>query len=147
MPNPLINQGVLNRVRGSIKFDEHPELNVTASYLTQDGIDIAFQGDAGVLLPTMTGGVSSPQPYQMVEFRVHMARSQTLAQLYKNQIEKNTFLGHAKVFTDSSVLGDFEIRQATIRGMQDFSPNGRDPGLIISIFGIYDVNSDMWEVM
>lgn len=147
MPNPLINQGVFNRVRGSIKFDDFPGLNVTASWLTQEGIDISFQGDAGVLLPTMTGGASSPQPYQMVNFRVHLVRSQVLAQLFKNQIEKDTFLGKAKVFTDTSTLGDFTIRQATIRSMEDFTPNGQAPGVVVSIFGIYDVNAHMWDAV
>lgn len=147
MPNPLISQGVFNRVRGAIRFTEHPELNVTASYLTQEGIDIAFQGDAGVLLPTMTGGASSPQPYQMINFRVHLVRSQVLAQLFKNQIEQDTFLGQAMVFTDTSTLGDFAIRQATLRSMEDFSPNGQDPGVVVSLFGIYDVNAHMWDVL
>lgn len=145
MGNPLINQGVLNKVRASVKFTDHPELDVSASFLTQDCIDLSFQGDAGVLLPTLTGGVSSPNPMQMIDIKIHLVRSQSLAQLFKNQIEKNTYLGPAKIYTDSSTLGDFSIRQATMRSCGDVSFSGRDPAFLISLFGIYDVNSDMWE--
>jgi hypothetical protein len=146
MANPLVPQGVLNKVRASIKFVQYPELNITASFLTQDAIDIQFQGDAGVLLPTMTGGVSSPNPYQMINMQIHMVRSQGMAQLFKNQIELDTLLGDAKVYSDSSTLGDFSIRSATIRSAGDVSFSGRDPAFLVSVFGIYDVNSAMWEL-
>ncbi|CAI1600418.1 hypothetical protein [Serratia fonticola] len=146
MPNPLVPQGVFNKVRASIKFEEFPELNITASYLTQDGIDMSFQGDAGVLLPTMTGGASSPNPYQMLSIRINLVRSQSMAQLFKNQIEKNTFLGNAKVYSDTSALGDFSIRSATLQTVSDVNFAGRDPGYVILMYGIYDTNSDMWEL-
>lgn len=146
MPNPLINQGVLNRVRASIKFVQFPELNISAPYLTQDAINISFQGDAGVLLPTLTGGVSSPNPFQMIQMQIHLVRSQSMGQLFKNQIEKNTTLGDAKIYSDSTTLGDFSIRQATIRSAQDLSVSGRDPAFVVEVFGIYDVNADMWDL-
>lgn len=146
MGNPLINQGVFNRVRASLKFTQHPELNITAPFLTQDGIEISFQGDAGVLLPTMTGGASSPQPYQLVDIKVHLVRSQSMAQLYKKQIETDTTLGDVTCYTDVSTLGDFPLRSAVIRSMQDVSFAGKDPALVLSIHGIYDVNSAMWDL-
>lgn len=146
MANPYVPQGVLNKVRASIKFVQYPELNITASFLTQDAIDIQFQGDAGVLLPTMTGGVSSPNPYQMIMLQIHLVRSQGMAQLFKNQIERDTLLGDAKVYSDSSTLGDFAIRSTTIRSAGDLNLAGRDPAFLVSIFGIYDVNSAMWEL-
>ena len=146
MANPFVPQGVFNKVRASIKFEDFPELNITASYLTQDGIDLSFQGDAGVLLPTMTGGASSPNPYQMLSIRINLVRSQTMAQLFKNQIEKNTYLGTAKVYSDTSALGDFSIRSATLQTVSDLSFSGRDPGYVILMYGIYDTNSDMWDL-
>ncbi|MGL5386635.1 MAG: hypothetical protein ACRDCA_12405 [Serratia sp. (in: enterobacteria)] len=146
MPNPFVSQGVFNKVRASVKFTQHPELNITAAYLTQDAIDIQFQGDAGVLLPTMTGGAPSPNPYQMINVQIHLVRSQGMAQLFKNQIETDTFLGEAKIFSDTTTLGDFVIRSATLRSAGDVSFAGRDPAFLISVFGIYDVNKDMWDL-
>lgn len=146
MPNPFIPQGVFNKVRASVKFTQFPELNITAAFLTQDAIDIQFQGDAGVLLPTMTGGASSPNPYQMINVQIHLVRSQAMAQLFKNQIETDTYLGEAKIYSDSTTLGDFTIRSATLRSAGDVSFSGRDPAYLISLFGIYDVNSDMWNL-
>ncbi|MOA14262.1 hypothetical protein D3C78_1343520 [compost metagenome] len=75
-----------------------------------------------------------------------MVRSQGMAQLFKNQIELDTLLGDAKVYSDSSTLGDFSIRSATIRSAGDVSFSGRDPAFLVSVFGIYDVNSAMWEL-
>lgn len=146
MPNPLVPQGVLNKVRGSLKFTQHPQLNISAAFLTEDAIDIQFQGDAGVLLPTLTGGVSSPNPYQMITVQLHLVRSQPLAQLFKQQIENDTYLGDVKIYSDSSTLGDFSLRSATLRSAGDMSFSGRDPAFLVSIFGIYDTNSAMWEL-
>lgn len=141
MANPLVPQGIFNKLRASIKFNDYPSLNVSASFLTQDAVDISFQGDAGVLLPTMTGGASSPNPYQMVMINIHLVRSQAMAQLFKNQIERDTFLGDCKVYSDSTTLGDFSLRQTTIRSAGDVSFSGRDPAFLVSVFGIYDTNS------
>ncbi|MWU29142.1 hypothetical protein GP934_27470, partial [Escherichia coli] len=63
MPNPMIPVGTLNRVRASVKFTSHSELNVSASFLAKEGVELSFQGNITEFLPAMTGAVQSPQPY------------------------------------------------------------------------------------
>ena len=50
MAAPLIQQGTLNRLRGSVVYSTNATLNVTAPYLAREAISIAFEGDAGMLL-------------------------------------------------------------------------------------------------
>lgn len=45
MPNPMIPVGTLNRVRASVKFTSHSELNVSASFLAKEGVELSFQGN------------------------------------------------------------------------------------------------------
>lgn len=144
--NPKIKQGVLNRVRASIKFSDVPELNVSASYLAKEGIEITFQGNIVEPLPTMTGIVQSPQPYMMAQAKVHLVRSQALAAQFKARYEKDGVLGDCRLYTDSSTFGDFDLSNASISNCGDMTFAGGDPGLLITLTGIYYTNSDMWDL-
>lgn len=146
MPNPMIPVGVLNRVRASIKFSDHPELNVSASYLAKEGVELVFQGNMTDFLPAMTGAVQSPQPYMIMQAKVHLVRSQALGAQYKTQWETNTAIGDAKVFSDSSTFGDFEVFSTAITNVQDMSFAGGQPGVAITITGTYYINSEMWDL-
>ncbi|KHN59921.1 hypothetical protein [Aeromonas hydrophila] len=146
MANPMIPVGVLNRVRASIKFTDHPELNVSASYLAKEGVELTFQGNMTDFLPAMTGAVQSPQPYMLMQAKVHLLRSQALGAQYKAQWEKNTAIGDAKVFSDSSTFGDFEVMNTAITSVQDMSFAGGQPGVAITITGTYYINSEMWDL-
>lgn len=146
MPNPMIPVGVLNRVRASIKFSNHSELNVSASYLAKEGVELVFQGNMTDFLPAMTGAVQSPQPYMIMQAKVHLVRSQALAAQYKTQWETNTAIGDAKLYSDSSTFGDFELLNTAITNVQDMSFAGGQPGVAITITGTYYINSEMWDL-
>lgn len=145
MSNPMIPQGVLNRVRGAIDFTSFPSLRVSASYLGKEGMTISF-GELGAPIPTMTGVATSPQPYAMATIVVRLVRCQALASLFRKQIEKATYVDGAKLYTDSSVLGDFTIRDAQIIGIEPVSLNGNNADFNLTIVGVYDINSSMWDL-
>ncbi len=146
MPNPMINPGVLNRVRASVKFNDFPGLNVSASYLAKEGVELSFQGNMTDFLPAMTGAVQSPQPYMIMQARIHLLRSQALSKQYKAQWELNSAIGDAKVYSDSTVFGDFELMNTAITNVQDMTFAGGDPGVAITITGTYYINSEMWDI-
>lgn len=146
MPNPMIPVGVLNRVRASIKFTDHSELNVSASFLAKEGVELIFQGNMTDFLPAMTGAVQSPQPYMIMQVKVHLLRSQALGAQYKAQWEANTAIGDAKVYSDSSTFGDFTVLNTAITNVQDMSFAGGEPGVAITITGTYYINSEMWDL-
>lgn len=147
MPNPMINPGVLNRVRGSIKYTDFPELNVSASYLAREGIELTFQGDLVDSIPTMTGVVQSSQPFIQVSVRIHLVRSQILSQIYKDQWEKNSLLGDVRIYSDSSNFGDFNLTNTALNNVADMTFNGTDPGVVLTLTGTYYVNSNMWDAV
>ena len=93
MGNPLIPQGILNRVRASVIWTSFPSLNITAPYLGRAGISLSPEGAATVFLPTMTGAVPSMEPYQKMTLTVNLLRTQMLADLYKQQMETSSLLG------------------------------------------------------
>ncbi|MFW0766693.1 hypothetical protein ACN0IV_12720 [Trabulsiella odontotermitis] len=142
----MINVGVLNRVRASVKFTDHPELNVSASYLAREGVEFSAQGNFTEFLPAMTGAVQSPQPYVIVQARIHLLRSQALAKQYKTQWEQNATIGNAMLYSDSTVFGDFELINTAITNVQDMSFAGGEPGVVLTITGTYYINAEMWDL-
>ena len=84
MANPIVPQGTLNRLRGSVTIPSNTGLNITASYLGKDGISMSFDGAANTAIDTMTGIVQSPEPYQRVTVAIHLLKSQARgASLYQ----------------------------------------------------------------
>lgn len=81
MPNPLVPQGFLNRVRGAVSITDKPALNVTASFLGKEGISMRPDTAATDIIPTMTGTVGSQAPYQQVTLTVHLLKTQVGRQL------------------------------------------------------------------
>lgn len=146
MPNPMIKPGVLNRVRASAKFTDYPQLNVSASYLAKEGVEITFQGNIVEPLPAMTGVVQSPQPYVLSQAKIHLLRSQALASQYKTQIELDAILGDLRLYTDSSTFGEFDLVNTAITSVGDMTFAGGDPGVVITLTGTYYVNSAMWDI-
>lgn len=146
MPNPMIAPGVLNRVRASAKFTQYPQLNVSASYLAKEGVELTFQGEFVQPLPAMTGVVQSPQPYIQVQAKIHLLRSQALAAQYKAQWEVNSLLGDVRLYTDSSVFGEFDMSNSAITNVADMTFAGGEPGVGITITGTYFINSSMWDI-
>ena len=142
--NPLINQGTLNRLRGSVVYASNHSLNVTAPYLEKEAISIAFEGDAGMLIPTLTGGVTSPEPYQMANVTINLVKSQALADIYKTQIETNVNVGDISVIPDSPALSDYQLTNCVLKGVRDVTFDGNVPGFVVTLTGIYSVNSALW---
>jgi hypothetical protein len=142
--NPLIPQGTLNRLRASVVYASNSTLNITAPYLAKEAISIAFEGDAGMLIPTLTGGVTSPEPYQMATVTINLIKSQALAGVYKTQIETNVNVGDISVIADSSNLPDYQFVNCVIKGVRDVTFDGNVAGFVVTVTGIYNVNSALW---
>jgi hypothetical protein len=142
--NPLVTQGTLNRLRGSVVYSSNSTLNVTAPYLSREAISIAFDGDAGMLIPTLTGGVTSPEPYQMANITINLIKSQALADVYKTQIETNVNVGDVSVIADSATLSDYQFTNCVLKGVRDVTFDGNVPGFVVVLTGIYSVNSSLW---
>lgn len=144
--NPLVEQGTLNRVRGSVNWANFPELNVTAPYLGAEGIGLALEGGSTVYLPTMTGAVTSREPYMMIGLTMHLLKTQLLADAYKSRIELNALLGAGTVRPDvQSGLQPFDIVNCAIEGVRELRFSGRDAEFVVAVRGYWITNNDLFN--
>lgn len=144
--NPLVDQGTLNRIRGSLSWINFPGLNVTASFLGPDGIRMALEGGASTMLPTLTGVVQSPEPYMMVNVTIHLIKSQPLAALYKTRMEDLAIMGEFVVRPDVTTLPPYDFQNGALENVREMGMNGRDHEFVISIRGQYLINNQLWNL-
>jgi len=144
MANPLTVQGTLNRLRGSVVYALYPELNVTSSYLAREAISISFDGDTSQLIGTLTGAVTSPEPYTFGTVTIHLLRSQGLSDLYKQRIEANTTMGRVTIHGDSDVLGNFSLSNCVLMSLQELAFDGNQATFIVRLRGIYRINDALF---
>jgi hypothetical protein len=144
MAFPNTVQGTLNRLRGSLSFTDNPALNVIASNLGPEGISVSFGGGATTRIDTLTGQVTSPEPYIPVKLTVNLLRTQALADAYKTQQELNSLLGDVTFRTDAVTLGVYQFSNSSIGRVADMRVNGKDAGYALEIEGTYNINSSLY---
>lgn len=144
MPNPLVDQGTLNRLRGSVVVADSPELNVTASYLGEAGIAMSLEGVTTTFINTMAGAVTSPEPYMIGSIVVNLLKTQGLSDIYKQRMESDARIGQITVRPDAATLGNYVFVNCAIESVAPMSLNGRDAGFGVTIKGYYNVNSSLW---
>ncbi len=133
--------GVLNRLRASVTYSDHPELNVTSSFLTTEGIRLALEGNATDLLPAMVSLVSSPAPYLSASLTMSLVRSSVLAQLYKLQIEDTTLMGLVTIWPDTDVLTPFVLNNVALESVREMAMAGMEAAMVVTARGYYNVNT------
>lgn len=147
MANPNVNQGTLNRIRASFVIPDHPELNVNASNLGLEGISIDFGKDAVVMIDTLTGRVTSPEPYIPASISIHLLKTQNLSNLYKLRLEKLATIGDTTTYPDASTLASFSVKNCAIEKVAVLKMNGTDAGFMVTIGGTYQINDDLFNLV
>jgi hypothetical protein len=143
--NPLVSQGTLNRLRASIIWGSFPALNVTAPFLGKAGIKLALEGEATAFHPTMTGAVTSPEPYLMISLRVNLLKTQQLAAAYKAQMELLALLGDGVVRADSAAHPPYQLTNCSIQSVPELDFSGDAPDYNVVVKGYYNINSSLWN--
>lgn len=142
--NPIVPQGTLNRLRASVVFASFPNLNVTSPFLSKRGITLSFAGDATVYIDTLTGAVTSPEPYLRATLTMHLIKSQSFSQQFKTQLELNTLLGDATVRPDAAAMQPYTLSNCSLMGVGDQDFSGTEADYPIRIGGIYYINSNLF---
>ncbi len=145
MPNPLVAQGVLNRLRASVVWTSFPGLNVTAPYLAKQGLRLALEGESTLYIPSMTGAVRSPEPYMMIGLTMALLKSQSLADYYKQKMESDSALGDGTVRPDSTPLSPYQIINCSIQSVREMDFAGEDASFAVTVKGYYNVNSTLFD--
>lgn len=144
--NPLIDTGVLNRLRGAVVWTNFPGLNVTASFLDKEGIRLALEGEASTQHAVMAGIVQSPEPYLPISVTINLLKTQTLSDLYKSQMEANSLIGPGTVFPDVSTgLSPYQLLNMSIQSTPDLSFAGDSPRYSVVCKGYYVINNALWN--
>jgi hypothetical protein len=139
--NPLIDQGVLNRLRASVVFTNYPAMNVISANLGKEAIRLALEGNATSYLPVMTGAVPSPEPYQICTLTLNLVKSQPISNTYKTQFETTTLIGPAAVRPDAVSLGIYVLSNMVLDNVREMSYSGEDPVYVVTLKGTYQVNA------
>ena len=146
MANPLVGLGTLNRLRGSVSPVDFPELNVIAANLAKEGISLSFSGGATTSIDAMTGVVQSPEPYLKAMIKVHLLKTQFLADNWKAQMEDSTLIGDINIVTDSQTLTDYNFTNAAIESVDTLDFSGLNAAYILNISATYYINNSLWEI-
>ena len=145
--NPLVDQGTLNRIRGSLVLAAFPNLNVTAAFLGKAGISVGLQGESTLFIPTMTGAVTSPEPYMIATVTINLLKTQQLATLYKQRMELDARVGDVQIIPDATNFPNYDFFNAAISSVREMSMAGEDAGFVVSMQGYYNVNSNLWNLI
>jgi hypothetical protein len=142
--NPLIAQGVLNRLRASVVCPNFGNLNITASYMGKNMVTVAFEGDFVVQQQTATGVVNSPEPYIPVTVTVALLRTQKLASDWFTQSLTNSSIGDVTVHSDTSAFPQIALSTMVIRRIDPGPFNGSGPDVNLTLGGIMYANNNLW---
>lgn len=146
MANPLIQQGTLNRLRGSVSPVDFPGLNIINGNLGKEAISISFGGDATTTIDTLTGVVQSPEPYLIAMVKIHLLKSQFLADQWKTKMEDISLIGDLVIVTDSATFSDYNLSNSAIKTVEPVSFAGNNADYIITLSSIYYINNSLWDI-
>lgn len=143
--SPNVPQGTLNRIRASVMIPAFPELNITAPFLGRPGISVSRNGPITTSLPTMTGAVQSPEPYQPVRISAALIKAQNLAALWQQQEQVNSLLGSVIVRPDATPLAPYSYTNCALENVDEMRFNGETEAYVIHLTGYYLINSSLWN--
>jgi len=145
-PNPLINLGKLNRLRGTVLIPLYPQLNITAPSLGRDGIKLALEGNTTDMLPQMVAQVQSQNVYMPAMITIALVKTTPLANLFKRQWELDSNIGDITFRSDASQLDPYEFSNCAIERAPGLDASGTSALLEIVISGTYYINSNLFNL-
>jgi hypothetical protein len=141
MAQTPVPQGNLNRLLASVTVLGNSALNVISGYLAPEAIRLSFDDMATDLLPTMTGMVSSPKPYQGVTVTVALVKSTPLAVTYQRQFAISTLLGDATVIPDAANMDPYPLHNMTLETIREMNLGGTEAAMVVTLRGYREVNA------
>jgi hypothetical protein len=145
-PNPLVNLGTLNRVLGTLLFNDFPSLNITAPYLTREAIRLAIEGDTTDMLPAMTSMVQSQNVYLKATISVGLVKTTPLVPLFKAKMESDSNLGSISFRSDTKNIPSYDFANCAIEGFEGLDASGTNIAYPLRISGTYYVNSNLFSL-
>ncbi|WP_430229710.1 hypothetical protein [Paraburkholderia tropica] len=142
--NPLIPQGVLNRVLTAVVIPSNTALNITAPYMAKGFAKLEFEGDWTGQVGTGTGIVNSPEPYIFARVTVNLLRTQALSASWVAQGAQSTVIGQVNVHSDTSTFPVASMLDTSIFSLDPGAFDGTDPVVRLVLRGSYPINAALW---
>jgi hypothetical protein len=144
----FVDQGQLNRLSAQVVFatvsQNGQPLTITSSYLGTEGIRLALDSNATDLLPTMTGMVSSPAPYQSCTLTMAIVKSAAaLANQLLQMIQMgSSIIGNVTVYPDvpPNILQPFNLKNMALETVREMNFAGTEPVIVFTMRGYLQVN-------
>lgn len=136
-----IEQGQLNlaRVGASCGDAALTSLNVSATMLGADMIDVTQSEDATQLIPTATGAVVSPKFAVPVEITLDLVKTTPVAEAYKQALRTNSIIGDYTVTWDASNLTTETFHQCVIQSIPT-KANGSEATIKVKLAAVRYTN-------
>ncbi len=144
-----VNQGTLNLIRCSIIIPSYTNLSITPEYMSHEMAGITFDGPAVEQYDTGTGLVNSPQPYVKTTLSLTILKTQSLSAAWFAQFQKQCILGTVVVHPDVDTASGWptiKIHTAALMHPQPGRFNGKEPGVVLTISGKVNANSDLFNI-
>lgn len=145
-PNPLPQLGPLNRIRATVLFPLFPQLNISAAFITPEGIRMAINGQSTQMIPAMVSQVQSQNVYLPAQVQFGIVKTTALATLWKRKLESNSNLGPCTVRVDSAALDVFDLVNCAVENFEGIDASGTNAAFPIMIAGTYYINSDLFNL-
>ncbi|KWB16505.1 hypothetical protein [Burkholderia cepacia] len=142
--NPQAPLGTLNRLSAHVVFNDYPQLNVVPENLAKAGVSIEPQGNVVTQIDAMTGMINSPEPYVAVHLSIALNKTSPVADLFKSQMQQYAVVGAVDVYTDSSALSKYTLKNVSILSQGAVSTAGTDGTFNVTLAGTWYVNDAMW---
>jgi hypothetical protein len=144
----FVDQGQLNRLSAQVVFatvqSNGQPLTIPSAYLGTEGIRLALDSNATDLLPTMTGMVSSPAPYQSCTLTMAIVKSAAaLANQLMQMMQKgSTIIGNVTVYPDvpPNILQPFNLMNMALETVREMNFAGTEPVIVFTMRGYMQVN-------
>jgi hypothetical protein len=99
------------------------------------------------MIPTMTGTITSPMPYQMVTVTVALLKTQALAAAWETQRKQTTVIGDITITTDTSALPPYTFNNCAIDNVRELTFSGEDANYLVTLKGYYQINNTLWNLV
>ena len=142
-----VGQGTLNRLLSAVVIPNFQALNVSAAYTGKEGLRLNLSGNATTRIATMTGGVTSPEPYMECDLTMHLLRTQALSAAWRAQLELSTLLGDITAYGDavSTIQPVYQLTNMSIGTLRELNWDGTDPGYVLTLMGYYIINKSLYQ--
>lgn len=139
-----VPQAPVNIARGAVNVLSNANLSINASNLGKEGIKISFNGDASDAVDLATSITMVQRPYQTAVATISISKANSLAEMWRNQLQSNSDIGDVYIRADVSLRSDYVLYRCHIKSIEAGGISNGDVTDSIVIHGEYRINEALF---